>query len=72
MKNLIKRLERVLRSRARRTFAILAKVAGPHIKVGLLAAVLFAWACAFEAEAVLYLESSQNLVSSQNPFEVTH
>jgi hypothetical protein len=67
MKNVMQRLERVLRSGASRTFAVLAKVgSNPHVKVGLLAAVLFAWACAFEAKAVLYLESSQNL------FEVMH
>jgi hypothetical protein len=42
----------------RRSFAALKKVGGAHIKVGLIAAVLFALAGAVETRAILALESS--------------
>ena len=45
---------------SRRSFAALKKVSGAHIKVGLIAAVLFALAYAVETRAILDLESSPN------------
>jgi hypothetical protein len=60
-------LSSVLRIRfpSRRSVAALKKVSGAHIKVGLIAAVLFALAYAVETRAILDLESSPN------PLEVT-
>jgi hypothetical protein len=45
---------------SRRSFAALKKVSGAHIKVGLIAAVLFTLAYAVETKAILDLESSPN------------
>jgi len=57
----------VLRIRfpGRRRFAALKKAGGAHIKVVLIAAVLFVLACAVETGAILALESSPN------PWQVT-
>ena len=55
-------LAKVLRARSRRSIAGLRKVSGAHIKVGLVAAVLFALAYAVETKAVLDLELSPNLL----------
>jgi hypothetical protein len=49
-----------IRFPSRRSFAALKKVSGAHIKVGLIAAVLFALAYAVETRAILVLESSPN------------
>jgi hypothetical protein len=54
-----------IRFPSRRSFASLKKVSGAHIKVGLIAAVLFALASAVGTRAILDLESSPN------PLEVT-
>jgi hypothetical protein len=59
------RLARVPRSRSKRSFAVFKKIARAHIKVGLVAATLFALAYAVETKAILALESSQC------PFEVS-
>jgi hypothetical protein len=48
-----------------RSFAVRKKVSGAHIKIGLIAAVLFALAYVVETRAILALESSPN------PLEVT-
>jgi len=54
------RLAKVVRSKSKRCFAVLKKVSGAHFKIGLVAAALFALACAVEAQAILALESSQD------------
>ena len=45
---------------SRRSFAAFKKVSGAHIKVGLIAVVLFSLAYAVETRAILALESSPN------------
>jgi hypothetical protein len=59
--NLMYRLARVVRSKSKKTFAVLKKIGGAHFKLGLVAAALFALAYAVETKAVLNLESSQDL-----------
>ena len=44
----------------RRLFAALKKVSGAHIKLGLIAAILFALAYAVETKAILALEGIAN------------
>jgi hypothetical protein len=56
---------RRIRFPSRRSLAALKKAGGAHIKVGLIAAVLFALAYAVETRTILALESSPN------PFEVS-
>jgi hypothetical protein len=53
---------KVLRVRfpSRRSFAALKKASGARIKVGLIAAALFALVYAVETKAILDLESSPN------------
>jgi hypothetical protein len=60
-KRVMRRLAKALHSGSKRSFAVLKTVGGAHIKVGLVAAVLFALAYAVETKAILALESSQNL-----------
>jgi hypothetical protein len=60
-KSVMHRFVKVLPSRSKRSFAVLKTVSGAHIKVGLVAAILFALAYAVETKAILALESSQNL-----------
>jgi hypothetical protein len=60
-RNFMHRLEGVVRSMSKKILAILAKVGGPRIKVGLLAAALFTLAYVVETKAIFSLESSQNL-----------
>jgi hypothetical protein len=55
------RLAKILRSGSKRSFAVLKTAGGARIKLGLVAAVLFALAYAVETKAILALESSQNL-----------
>jgi hypothetical protein len=50
---------------SRKRFSALKKVSCAHIKIGLIAAILFALAYAVETKAILALESSPN------PLEVT-
>jgi hypothetical protein len=59
------RLARAPHPRSKRSFAVFKKITRAHIKVGLVAAALFALAYAVETKAILALESSQG------PFEVT-
>jgi hypothetical protein len=60
-KSVARRLARILRIKGKRSFAVLKKINGTHIKVGLVAAVLFLSAYAVETKAILTLETSQNL-----------
>jgi hypothetical protein len=64
-KSVMRHLAKVVRSRSKGGFAVLKKVSDAHIKVGLVAAAIFALAYAVETKAILALESSQY------PFEVT-
>jgi hypothetical protein len=61
----MRRLAKVVRYGSKRSFAVLEKVGGAHIKIGLVAAALFALAYAVETKAIFALESSQG------PFEVS-
>lgn len=66
MKNrVMHRLAKVLRSTSKTGFAVLKTLNGVHLKVGLVAATIFALAYAVETKTILALEQSQN------PFEVT-
>jgi hypothetical protein len=51
-------LAKVVRSKSKRSLAILKKVSGSRFKLGLIAVALFALAYAVETKAVLNLESS--------------
>jgi hypothetical protein len=66
-KSIMHRLAKVVRSGSKRSFAVIEKVGGAYVKVGLVAAALFTLAYADEtkAKAIFALESSQG------PFEVT-
>jgi hypothetical protein len=55
------RLAKVVRSGSKRSLAMLEKVGGAHVKVGLVAAILFTLAYAVETRAIFALESSQDL-----------
>jgi hypothetical protein len=58
------RLAKVPRSSGKRSLAVLKEINRAHIKIGLVAAAVFALAYAVETKAILVLESSQG------PFEV--
>jgi hypothetical protein len=64
-KSVMHRLAEVVRSGSKRSFAVLEKVGRAHIKIGLVAAALFALAYAVETKAIFALESSQG------PFEIS-
>jgi hypothetical protein len=64
-KRIVHRLVKVLRSGSKRSLAVLKTASGARIKVGLIAAILFALVCAVETKVIFALESSQD------PFEVT-
>jgi hypothetical protein len=64
-KSIMHRLAKVVRSGSKRSFAVIEKVGGAYVKVGLVAAALFTLAYAAETKAIFALESSQG------PFEVT-
>jgi hypothetical protein len=64
-KSVMHRISIVPRARGKRSLSVLKKVSRAHVKVGLVAAALFALAYAVETKAILSLESSQG------PFEVT-
>jgi hypothetical protein len=57
----MRRLAEVFRSKSKRSIAVLKKVNGAHVKLGLVAAALFVLAYAVETKAILALESSQDL-----------
>jgi hypothetical protein len=59
--NVMRRLAEVFRSKSKRSLAVLKKVNGTHVKLGLVAAAFFVLAYAVETKAILALESSQNL-----------
>lgn len=59
--DLMHRLAKAVRSNGSRSFALLRKLNGPHIRLGLFAAALFASALAAETKAILALQSSQDL-----------
>jgi hypothetical protein len=61
MTNSVQRLAKVVRSKSKRSFAVLKKVNDAHVKLGLVAAALFVLAYVVETKAILALESSQNL-----------
>jgi hypothetical protein len=56
--SIMQRLAKVVRSKS---IAVLKKVNGAHVKLGLVAAALFVLAYAVETKAILALESSQDL-----------
>ena len=60
-KSVMHRLAKDFRAKSKRSFAVLKKTSGAHIKVGLVAAVVFASAYTVETKAILALESSQDL-----------
>ena len=62
----MRRLAEVFRSKRKRSLAVLKKVNGAHVKLGLVAAAFFILAYAVETKAILALESSRDL------FEVIH
>jgi ABC-type Fe3+ transport system permease subunit len=59
--DLMHRLAKAVRSNGSRSFALLRKLYGPYIRLGLFAAALFASALAAETKAILALQSSQDL-----------
>ena len=59
--SVMRRLAEVFRSKSKRSLAVLKKVNGAHVKLGLVAAAFFVLAYAVETKAILALESSQNL-----------
>ena len=64
--SVMRRLAKVVRSKSKRSFAFLKEINGAHLKIGLVAAALFALVYAVETKAILVLESSQY------PLEVMH
>ena len=64
-KSVMHRLAEVVRSGSKRSFAVLEKVGRAHIKIGLVAAALFALGYAVETKAIFVLESSQG------PFKIS-
>jgi hypothetical protein len=63
--SVVHRLAKVVRSGSKRSLAVLEKVGGAYVKVGLVAAILFTLAYAVETKAIFALESSQS------PFEIS-
>ena len=59
--SVMQRLAEILCSKSKRSLAVLKKVNGAHVKLGLVAAAFFVLAYAVETKAILALESSQNL-----------
>ena len=59
--SVVRRLAKVVRSKSKRSFAVLKTVNGAHVKLELAAAALFVLAYAIETKAILVLESSQDL-----------
>ena len=62
--DLMHRLAKAVRSRGSRSFALLRKLNGPHVKLGLFAAALFALAFAAETKAHEALEHGKNAIPS--------
>jgi hypothetical protein len=59
MNNIKLRLAEAVRSKSKRSLAVLKRVDGRRFRLGLIAVALFALAYAVETKAVLNLESSQ-------------
>jgi hypothetical protein len=59
--DLMHRLAKAVRCKGSRSLALLRKLNGPHVRLGLLAAALFALAFAADTKAILALQSSQGL-----------
>jgi hypothetical protein len=55
------RLVKDAHSKSKKSFAVLKKVNGAHVVLGLVAAAFFVLAYAVETKAILVLESSQDL-----------
>jgi hypothetical protein len=60
------RLAKIVRSKSKRSLAVLKRVNSAHVKLAIVATALFVLAYAVETKAILVLESSQDL------FEVIH
>jgi hypothetical protein len=56
-KSVVHRPAKVIRAGSKRSFAVLEKVDRQHVKIGLVAAALFALAYAVETKAIFALES---------------
>jgi hypothetical protein len=54
-------LAKVFRSISQKSLAVLKRVNGAHVKLGLVAVAFFILAYAVETKAILALESSQDL-----------
>jgi hypothetical protein len=59
--SVMQRLAKIVRSKCKKSVAVLKKVARAHLKLGIVAAALFVTAYAVETKAILTLESSQDL-----------
>jgi hypothetical protein len=59
--SVMQRLAKVFRSKSKRSLAVLKKVNGAHVKLGVVAVAFFVLAYAVETKAILALESSQDL-----------
>jgi hypothetical protein len=58
---ILHRLAKIVRTKGKRSFAVLNKFNSPRVRLWLFAAALLALACAAETKAVLSLETSQAL-----------
>jgi hypothetical protein len=59
--SVMQRLAKIVRSKCKKSVAVLKKVDRAHLKLGIVAAALFVMAYAVETKAILTLESSQDL-----------
>jgi hypothetical protein len=59
--SVMQHLAKVFRSISQKSLAVLKRVNGAHVKLGLVAVALFILAYAVETKAILALESSQDL-----------
>jgi hypothetical protein len=59
--NVMQHLAKVFRSISQKSLAVLKRVNGAHVKLGLVAVAFFILAYAVETKAILALESSQDL-----------
>ena len=61
------RVAKIVRSKSKRSFAALKEINGARLKIGLVAAALFALVYAVETKAILALESSGPRVDEYAP-----
>jgi len=59
--SIMQHLAKVFRSRSQKSLAVLKRVNGVHVKLGLVGAAFFILAYAVETKAILALESSHDL-----------